>query len=31
LIEAYPGSIMSPGSEFRPAYLLERLFVHHHN
>jgi len=31
LIEAYPGSFLSPGSEFRPVHLLEQLFMHHHN
>jgi hypothetical protein len=31
LIQAYPGSFLSPGSEFRPVYLLEQLFMHHHN
>lgn len=31
LIQSYPTSFLSPGSEFRPADLLERLFMHHHN
>jgi hypothetical protein len=31
LIEAYPGSILSPGSEFSLAHLLETLLMHHHN
>jgi hypothetical protein len=31
LIEAYPGSFISPGSEFQPVHLLDQLFVHHHN
>jgi hypothetical protein len=30
-IEANPGTIVSPGLEFRPAYILEPLFLHHHN
>jgi len=28
---ANPGSIISPGSEFRPANILEPLLMHHHN
>jgi len=31
LIEAHPGSFISPGAEFRPAKLLEPLLMHHHN
>jgi hypothetical protein len=31
LIEACSGSFISPGSEFRPAPVLEKLFMHHHN
>jgi len=30
-IEAYPGSCLSPGSEFRPDSILDQLFMHHHN
>jgi hypothetical protein len=31
LISAYPGSILSPGSEFRSADVLEPLSMHHHD
>jgi hypothetical protein len=31
LIAAYPHSFISPGLEFCPAHLLEKLFMHHHN
>jgi hypothetical protein len=31
LIEAYPGSTISPGSEFRPVHQLEPLLMHHNN
>jgi hypothetical protein len=31
LIKKCPGSIISPGSEFRHPDLLESLFLHHHN
>jgi hypothetical protein len=31
LITAYPGSFISPGSEFRPVDTLETLLMHHHN
>ncbi len=31
LIISSPGTIISPGSEFRPADVLDPLFLHHHN
>lgn len=31
VLDAYQGLFISPGSEFRPPYLLEKLFMHHHN
>jgi len=31
LIENYQGSFISPGSEFRPVQVLEKLLMHHHN
>jgi hypothetical protein len=31
LITTHPTSFLSPGLEFRPVELLERLFMHHHN
>jgi hypothetical protein len=30
-ITASPGTLISPGSEFRPPHILEPLFIHHHN
>ncbi len=30
-IEAYPGSLLNPRSEFFPASILDQLFMHHYN